>query len=176
LRKLTIVCCDCEPLTSRFRQTNGAARALYGGEVLDRLRQLLGAANARTGQGLSGEDAESDLHLVKPARRSWREVKRDIGVRRKPGLVFLMSAVVVEDDVDVAVGRLGLDDLGQEGLEVDALFGLCGLAADDPGGDLQGGKEVDCTVLLVSALQTLHNLTAACLNIAGRPFQSLPLA
>ena len=107
------------------------------GEVLDRLGQLLGAAKARAGQGLSGEDTKPDLHLVKPACRSWREVERDIGVRSKPSLVLFMSAVVVKDDVDVAVGRLLLDDLGQEGLEVDALFGLCGLAADDPGGDFQ---------------------------------------
>ena len=35
------------------------------GEVLERLRQLLGAAKARAGQGFSGEDAEPDLHLVK---------------------------------------------------------------------------------------------------------------
>src|ERR1700757_3325963 len=126
-----------------------------GGEVLDRLGQLLGAAKARAGQGLSGEDAEPDLHLVKPARRSWREVKRDIGVRRKPSLVPLMSAVIVEDDVDLPVGRLVRDDLGQKGLEVDALFGLCGLAADDPGGDLQGGKQVDRAMPLIGALQTL---------------------
>src|ERR1700749_4972976 len=137
------------------------------GEVLDRLRQLLGAAKARTGQGFSGEDAEPDLHLVKPACRSWREVKRDIGMRRKPSLVLLMGAVIVEDDVDVAVGRLVRDDFGHESLEIDALFGLCGLAADDPGGDLQGGKEVDRAVPFVGALQTLHNLAAARLNIAG---------
>jgi hypothetical protein len=127
-----------------------------GGEVLDRLRQLLSAAKARAGQGFSGEDAEPDLHLVKPACRSWREVKRDIRVRGKPSFVLLMGAVVVEDDVDLPVGRLGLDDLGQEGLEVDALFGLCGLAADDLGGDLQGGKEVDRAVPLVGARQILQ--------------------
>src|SRR5271167_3000226 len=85
-----------------------------GGEILDRLRQLLGTAKARAGQGLSGKDAEPDLDLVKPTRRSRREVERDIGVRGKPGLVFLMGAVVVEDDVDLAVGRLVFNDLGQQ--------------------------------------------------------------
>lgn len=34
------------------------------GEVVDRLRQLLGTAKARAGQRLSGEDAEPDLDLL----------------------------------------------------------------------------------------------------------------
>src|ERR1700747_404254 len=82
------------------------ALVVRGGEVLDRLPQLLGTAKARAGQGLSGEDAEPDLDLVKPARRSRREVESDIGVCGEPSLVLLMGAVVVEDDVDLTVGRL----------------------------------------------------------------------
>ena len=144
-----------------------------GGEILDRLRQLLGTAKARAGQGLSGKDAEPDLDLVKPTRRSRREVERDIGVRGKPGLVLLMGAVVVEDDVDLAVGRLVFNDLGHKGLEVDALFGLCGLAADDPGGDLQGGEEVDRAVPLVGALEALNELTAAGANTPRASFASI---
>jgi hypothetical protein len=77
-----------------------------GGEVVDRLHQLLGTAKARPGQGLPGEDAEPDLDLVKPARGSRREMKRDIRVSGKPGFIFLIGAVVVEDDVDLAIGRL----------------------------------------------------------------------
>jgi hypothetical protein len=115
----------------------GCPLIVCGGEVVDRLLQLLGTAKARAGQGLSGKDAEPDLDLVKPARRSRREMESHVGVRGKPSLVLLMGAVVVEDDVDLAVGRLVCDDLGHEGLEIDALFGLCGLAADDPGGDFQ---------------------------------------
>src|SRR6266481_4885042 len=144
-----------------------------GREVLDRLLQPLGTAKARAGQGLSGQDAEPDLDLVKPARRSRREVESDIGVSGKPSVVLLMGAVVVEDDVDVAVGRLVFNDLGHEGLEVDALFGLCGLAADDPGGHLQGGEEVDRAMPFVGALEALNDLPAAGLNIAGRPLQGL---
>src|SRR5215467_4795710 len=83
-----------------------------GGEVLDRLRELFGTAKARAGQGLSGKDAEPDLDLVDPARRSRREVERDVWVSGKPSVVLLMGAVVVEDDVDLAVGRLVFNDLG----------------------------------------------------------------
>jgi hypothetical protein len=39
-----------------------------GGKVPDRLRQLLGTAKARAGQGFSGKDAEPDFDLIKPAR------------------------------------------------------------------------------------------------------------
>src|SRR5713101_1272425 len=148
----------------------GGTFVVCGGEVLDRLLQLLGTAKARAGQGLSGKDAEPDLDLVKPARRSRREVEGDVGVSGKPSLVLLMGAVVVEDDVDFAVGRLVFNDLGHEGLEVDTLLGLCGLAADDPGGHFQGGEEVDRAMPLVGALEALNDLTAAGLNIAGRSF------
>ena len=55
----------------------GGAFVVRGGEVLDRSRELLDSAKARAGQGLSGKNAEPDHHLVKPARRSWDEVKRD---------------------------------------------------------------------------------------------------
>ena len=69
-----------------------------------------------------------------------------------------MSAVIVEDEVDLVVGRLVFNDLGHEGLEVDALLGLCGLAADDPGGDFQGGEEVDRAMPLAGALEALNDL------------------
>src|SRR5271167_4855098 len=149
----------------------GGMFVVYSGEIADRLLQLLGTTKAGAGQGLSGEDAEPNLHLVKPACRSRREVESDIGVSGKPSFVLLMGTVVVEDDVDLAIGGLVFDNLGHEGLEVDALFGLCGLAADKPGGNFQGGKEVDRAVPLVSALEALDDLTAAGLNIAGRPLQ-----
>src|ERR1700722_14018771 len=134
----------------------GGMLVICGGEVLDRLLQLLGTAKARAGQRLSGKDAEPDLDLVKPARRSRREVESDIGVRGQPSLVLLMGAVIVEDDVDLAVGRLVFNDLGHEGLEVDALFGLCGLATDDPIGHFQSGEEVYRTMPLIGALESLE--------------------
>src|ERR1700747_175885 len=89
----------------------GGPLIVGGGKVVDRLLQLLGTAKARTGQGLSGKDAEPDLHLVKPARRSRREVESDVGVRGKSGFVLLMGAGVVEDHVDLAVGRVVFNDL-----------------------------------------------------------------
>src|ERR1700730_3293285 len=144
-----------------------------GGEVPDCLRQLLGTAKARAGQGLSGKDAEPDFDLIKPARRSRREVESNIGVSGKPSFVLLMGAVVVEDDVDLAVGRLVFNDLGHEGLKVNALFGLCGPATDSPIGHFQSGEEVYRTMPLIGALETLDDLTAAGLNITGRPFQGL---
>jgi hypothetical protein len=85
-------------------------------------------------------------------------VESDIGVSGKPSFVFLMGTVVVEDTVDLVIGGLVFDNLGHEGLEVDALFGLCGLAADEPGGNFEGGKEVHRAVPLVSALEALDDL------------------
>src|SRR6202030_964267 len=84
-----------------------------------------------------------------------------------------MGAVIVEDDVDLAVGWLLCNDLGPEGLKVDALFGLCGLAAGDPGGGFQSGEEVDRAMPLGGALETLDDRTTAGLNVARRPFQGL---
>src|SRR5215469_13980462 len=89
----------------------GSALVVGGGEILDRLLQLLDSAKARTGQRLSGKNAEPDLYLVEPARRSRREVEIDIGVSGKPGFVSLVGTVVIEDDVDVAIGRLVGNDL-----------------------------------------------------------------
>src|SRR6516165_5347215 len=151
----------------------GGAFVVCGGEVLDRLLEVLDSAKARAGQGLSGKNAKPDLYLIEPACRRWREVKRDIGVRGQPSFVLFVGTVVVENDVDLAIGGLIVNELGHEGLEIDALLGLCGLAADEPGGDFQGGKEVDRAVSLVGALEALDDLTAAGLNIAGRPFQGL---
>jgi hypothetical protein len=135
----------------------GGVFVVRSGEVVDDMLQLFDAAKARAGQGLSGKDAKPDLYLVKPVRRGWREVESDIGVSGKPSLVLLMGAIVVEDDVDVAVGGLIDNDLGHERLEIDALFGLCGLATDDAGGDFQGGEEVDRAMPLVGALQPAND-------------------
>src|SRR3974377_1161635 len=79
----------------------GGPLIVGGGEVVDRLRQLLGTSKARAGQRLSGKDAEPDLDLVEPARRSRGEVERHIGVRGKPSFVLLLGGVIVEDDVDL---------------------------------------------------------------------------
>ena len=68
----------------------GGMFVVCGGEVQDRLLQLLGTTKARAGQGLPGEDAEPNLHLIKPARRSRREVESDIGVSGKPSFVLLI--------------------------------------------------------------------------------------
>jgi NAD(P)-dependent dehydrogenase (short-subunit alcohol dehydrogenase family) len=73
-----------------------------GGEVPDRLR----TAKARAGQGLSGKDAEPDFDLIKPARRSRREVESNIGVRGKPSFVLLMGAAVVEGAAVINVASI----------------------------------------------------------------------
>ena len=67
-------------------------------------------------------------------------MKRDIGVRGQPSFVLFVGTVVVENDVDLAIGGLIFNDLGHEGLEIETLLGLCGLAADEAGGDFQGRK------------------------------------
>src|SRR5262249_6014499 len=144
-----------------------------GGEVLDRLPELFGTAKAGASQGLSGEDAEPDLHLVEPTGRGRGEVEDDIGVRGQPSVIFLMGTIVVEDDVDLPVGRLIFNDLGYESLEVNAFLALRGLTTDDSGSDFQGGEEVDRAMPLVGAFQAPNDPAAARLNITGGPFQSL---
>ena len=58
--------------------------------------------------------------LVEPACRSWGEMEGDVRVCRQPIVVLLVGGEVVEDDMDFPIGRLLGDQVGHEGLEIDA--------------------------------------------------------
>ena len=56
-------------------------------------------------EGFSGEDAKPDFLLVEPTGRDGREMEMDIGVLDQPVMVFLVGAIIVEDDVNLLVDR-----------------------------------------------------------------------
>jgi hypothetical protein len=109
-------------------------------EVADRLDQLRDAGKAGSGQGLSGEDAEPDFHLVEPACRGWGEVEGNVRVCRQPIVVLLVGGEVVEDDMDCPIGRLRGDQVGHKGLKIDASLGLRSLSPNDTGGHFERGE------------------------------------
>ncbi len=88
---------------------------------------------------------------------------------RQPVVVLLVGGEVVEDDMDLLIGRLPGDELGHKGLEIDAFLGLRGLSPNDPGGDFEGGEQVDRApgfrsgqaMPFVGAFEALNNLAAA---------------
>ena len=140
---------------------------------MDGLDELLNAAEARVVQRFALKDAEPDLHLIEPTRAGGCEMEGDIRMRGKPGVVPLVGVQVVQDDVDLPPGGLIRNDLLHEGLKVGAFLGLRGLAANDAGGDFQGGEQVDGAVTPVGALHPLDDLPAAGLDVAAGSFERL---
>ena len=100
-------------------------------------------------------------------------MKGDVWVRSKPLVISLVRAQIVQDDVNLSLGRLPGDHLLHEGLKVGSLFGWRGLAADDAGGNLQRRKQVDRAVALVRALHPLNDFAAAGLNVAACALERL---
>ena len=49
----------------------------------------------------SGEDTKPDFNLVEPAGRGGREMEMSIEVLGQPVMVFLVGAVIVEDEVNL---------------------------------------------------------------------------
>src|ERR1700730_5499027 len=94
-------------------------------------------------------------------------------MRRQPGIVLLVSGEVVEDDMDLAIGRVLGDEFSHEGLEIDALLGLGGLAANEAGGDFERREQVDRAMPFVGAFEALNNLAAAGQHIPPGPLQRL---
>jgi len=98
-RKLTIVFRNWAPLTSRLRQTKGGGRCGCRLSVKSRIACTSCAMLAKlaSGQGLSGEDAEPDFHLVEPALpRFGVKWKGNVGVCRQPVVVLFVGGEVVE--------------------------------------------------------------------------------
>ena len=94
-------------------------------------------------------------------------------MRGEPRVVPLVGAQIVQDDVNLPLGRLIGDHLIHEGLEVGSFPGLRGLATDDASGNLQRSKEVDRPVTLIRAFDPLDDLAAAGLNVPSCALQCL---
>ena len=62
-------------------------------EVLNGFCDSLFGVEARPLKRLAGEDAEPDLHLIKPRGGGRRKVESDVGVRLEPGVVLLVGAI-----------------------------------------------------------------------------------
>jgi hypothetical protein len=72
--------------------------------VVDRSAEVLDRGEAGALERAAGEDREPDLDLVEPGGMRRGEVKVHVGVPRQPQIPLgLMSAEVVEDDVDLLV-------------------------------------------------------------------------
>jgi hypothetical protein len=79
----------------------------------------------------------------------------------QPLVVFLVRAVVVEDDVNLLIVWNINDQLVHERLKVRALLGVSRLRFDFARSDIECGKQVDRAMSLVSALQSPHDFAAA---------------
>ena len=135
--------------------------------------ELIDTGKAGVAQRLALEDSEPYLDLIEPARAGGREVEGDVRVRGEPLVVPLVSVEIVQDNVNLPLGRLIGDHLIHEGLEVGSFLGLRGLATDDAGGNLQRSKEVDRPVTLIRAFDPLDDLATAGLNVPSRTLQRL---
>jgi hypothetical protein len=100
-------------------------------------------------------------------------VKGNVGVCRQPVVVILVGGEVVEDDMDLPIGRLLGDQVGHKGLEIDAFLGLRGLSPNDAGGHFERSEQVDRAVPFVGALQAVNNLATAGQDISAGAFQRL---
>jgi hypothetical protein len=94
-------------------------------------------------------------------------------VCRQPVVVLFVGGEVVEDDMDFPIARLLGDQVGHEGLEIDAFLGLRDLSPNDAAGHFERGEKVDRAVPFVGAFQTVNNLAAAGQDISAGAFQRL---
>src|SRR6266478_3505882 len=112
---------------------------------------------------------------------TWLSQLAEVGVKWKVTLgcaanqasFFLWVERFVEDDMDLAIGRVLGDEFGHECLEIDALLGLGGLAASEAGGDFERREQVDRAMPFVGAFEALNNLAAAGQHIPPGPLQRL---
>ena len=91
----------------------------------------------------------------------------------EPAIVFLVGAIVIENDVNLAVGGYIADNLIHESLDVGAFLRGRGLGADLSGGDVQGGEHIERAVAPGSAFKSAHDLPAGGLHAAAGPRQCL---
>lgn len=112
-------------------------------EGVDFLDQVLNAGKRTPSDGAFGDDAEEDLHLVKPRGIGWGKVEVEAGMAGQPdfNLGVFMGGVVVHDDMEVEFrGRVRID-LAQKGDKLLMPVSWFATADDLAAGHVQGGKE-----------------------------------
>lgn len=100
-------------------------------EILKSRDQILPAREVRSCQGFGPQDAKPDLDLIEPRRGGLGKVKGHIGMTTQLLLVFLVGLQIIQDHMNVLIGRIISHDLIHEFLEVFPLLVLSRLAPND---------------------------------------------
>ena len=123
-----------------------------GDERFNGLAQLRRAFGAQTAQGLAGQNAEPDFHLIQPTGRGGGEVKMDVGMLGQPRVALLVRAVIVQDHVQFLLAQGLLHNLVHELQKLLPPFALGECRFDFSGRDPQGSKQIERPMALISAL------------------------
>ena len=119
------------------------AGVIVVGEAEDLLLELGDRGEGAAADGLSGDDIEPDLDLVKPGGVGGSEMNVVAWPGGEPALDLgvLVGAVVVDDEVDIEVGgHVGVDVL-EEAQELLVTMPRLALGEDLAGGHVQGGED-----------------------------------
>lgn len=100
-------------------------------------------------------------------------MKMDIRVLCQPSVTSLVGAIVVQDHVQLVIGRRFSDDGVHEAEKVLAALGRRDLRGDLARRHPQGSKEVERAMTLIVALETAHDLAIVCLDVSGRSLERL---
>ena len=110
--------------------------------------EFLNASECAAADGSLSDDMEPGLHLVEPGSICWSEVHVISWSRSKPAFYFrmLVGAVVVNDQMDVQVGRSIRINVSKE-LEKLLMAMSCFVLSEDlAGGDIKSGEESGCAM------------------------------
>src|SRR3984893_2717861 len=133
-----------EDLIGGLHPHKGLGLLVVDGEVeTNGVLQGAGAAMSAAAELLLGEGREPALDLVDPGGVGGCVMDLEARMAEEPVLdqVGLVSAVVVEHQVDIEVGRHLLIDSLQEAFELGRAMAAMGLSDHAAGGDVEGGKE-----------------------------------
>ena len=87
-------------------------------------------------------------------------MKGHIGMATQPLLIFLVGRQIIQNHMNVLIGRIISHDLIHEFLKVFPLLGLGRLATNDAGGHFQCREEIHGPMTLVGAFQATNDLSA----------------
>jgi hypothetical protein len=119
-----------------------AERHARAGPLLDDLRMWMQTTLRRPSKKSALAEAPLCPRAMESPGALCEQVEVSIRMRGEPVVVFLVRAVVVENDMDILVrGNIG-GDFVQERLEVGTFLGRGRLGADHTGEDLEGGQQV----------------------------------
>ena len=91
----------------------------------------------------------------------------------QPFIIFLVSTIIIKDHMNCFVIREFTDNAPQKGLEIFP-FLLCGrLGMNVACCNLEGRKQIQCTVPLIRALVSLVNFLVSCFYQTPFPFNGL---